>query len=175
MREVKSKAENYALLKAGAFGNTNPSWETLEEFLLADWRGEVAIRSKKPGGVFRAHLQPGEVAGFLCHYPEGYNISPMLPDRHRTFQGEIGRTPEWCLLYSLEKCHSREAFRRSGRWVHGLTAISLVKHFFNENSYDDFLLLVEQYPDSVIEFSALSICYGTVPHRNVVIWEVRNY
>jgi hypothetical protein len=60
------------------------------------------------------------------------------------------------------------------RWE-GSAATVLLRTVLNENSYDDLIALLETYPGHVVELSALDVCFGTVPGRNAVTWEVRQY
>jgi hypothetical protein len=57
----------------------------------------------------------------------------------------------------------------------GIRSIVLLKRAVNANSWDDFQVLIEQYPDHVIAFSCYDCCLGTVPLRNTIIWECRAY
>jgi hypothetical protein len=60
------------------------------------------------------------------------------------------------------------------RWELTAAKMLLAKHM-NPNSLNDLKDLIEKYPAHVYEFSCLAECFGTVPHRNTVIWEVRSY
>lgn len=59
-------------------------------------------------------------------------------------------------------------------WFGSAARVLLTKHL-NPNSYDDMSVLCDRLPGHVVELSALDRFYGTVPHRNAIVWEVRNY
>jgi hypothetical protein len=56
-----------------------------------------------------------------------------------------------------------------------LTTRVLLEHFMDASSREDLRELLDQYPDSAIEFSCFSVNVGVFPHRNTLFWEVRNY
>jgi hypothetical protein len=43
------------------------------------------------------------------------------------------------------------------------------------SSRDDLDALFDLYPDAAVEFACFPHNLGIFPHRNTVIWEVRNY
>lgn len=58
---------------------------------------------------------------------------------------------------------------------HRTAAVMVLRRHLNENSLCDLFDLLEKYPSNVVELSALAQCFGSVPHRNGIIWEVRSY
>ncbi len=60
------------------------------------------------------------------------------------------------------------------RWDGTAARMVLARHL-NENSRDDLWRVLDEFPDSVVELSALDRCIGMVPHRNGVVWEIRHY
>src|ERR1700745_639521 len=83
-----TKSEMYALLRAGAFGNTNQSWTD-----VVDWATEAKPRPGSLWGLRHTSISgfPGtklnvpaeQVVSHLHHAFGflGYNISPMVPGR----------------------------------------------------------------------------------------------
>jgi hypothetical protein len=57
----------------------------------------------------------------------------------------------------------------------GSAARGLLRAVLNPNSYDDLMEMIGVYPNHVVEMSVLDCCFGTVPGRNAVVWEVRRY
>ena len=57
----------------------------------------------------------------------------------------------------------------------GLIVHQYMKFFMDGNSYDDIMSLMDEYPESVIEFSTFDEWVGIMPRRNTIVWEVRNY
>jgi hypothetical protein len=177
---IRTKRQMYERLAAGAFGNTNPQW-----FSVDDWHGAGVshtaplwgVRSLVPGGPLRLDCPAGEVAltalGFGC----AYSISPMV-DPWLTLRCDVMRREDGLYVYGVEGRRDlkwRDAFRRVGRSWHRLEAAMLLLRHLNANSLSDLEDLLDLYPDHVIELTALDRCYGTVPHRNGVVWEVRIY
>lgn len=61
------------------------------------------------------------------------------------------------------------------RTVGGLVALGMLKSRCDANSYEDLMELLDEYPDSTIEFAVYEVNLGVIPHRNTIIFEVRNY
>lgn len=171
----------YRLLAAGSFGNTSPMWFDYTEWACTSpdiplW----GVRSLVAGGPSRLDVPTDDVfvecmkvndAGYA------YQISAMV-DSFRTAVFNVWDSPTGLLVEGKEWPASGEKWRPifaapHDRWG-GVAARTVLKRHLNENSWDDFLLLLVQYPGHVYEMSALSVCFGTVPHRNAVIWEVRD-
>ena len=51
----------------------------------------------------------------------------------------------------------------------------LLDTYMDPSSRDDLDSLFDLYPDSAIELTTFDINVGQFPHRNTIIWEVRNY
>jgi hypothetical protein len=69
----------------------------------------------------------------------------------------------------------REALDKYRRLYTMTEAIMILREYLNENSYDDLMILLDKYTGHVVELSCLDRCYGTVPHRNAIVWECRLY
>lgn len=95
-----------------------------------------------------------------------------------TMQGELSRWPTgWRLEAVVGKDAPgilRYAMAKASVYS-GLVARHILECHLWPSSYEDLLALFELYPDSVVELSACSFEVGTVPGRNTIIWEVRNY
>lgn len=174
-----TKVEMYALLRAGAFGNTSPSWTD-----VVDWAREARPR---PGSLWG--LRHRRISGFpgtklnvkaedvVSHLHRAfglrdYNISPMTPGTV-LWEGDI-----------TEHYASGNLSPKSGTWRKHMLAPKLwegsarnvlLRSLMNENSYDDLCLVLEAYPGHVVEVSILDCCFGTCPGRNSVVWETRDY
>jgi hypothetical protein len=175
--KVRNKAEMYQRLFKGEFGNKNMTWATLEELEASGYKGELGIRSSYVGGrvdMVMAH-DARRVAEGRPDFPFMVSYSERLPDDRLTFQGEVQRSERWYdLTYSHQKVWMREALK-SPLYASGLKALSLLQYYMDPSSYSDLMVLFDQYPDSVIEFACFDCDIGIIPHRNTVIWEVRNY
>jgi len=47
--------------------------------------------------------------------------------------------------------------------------------FMDPSSRDDLEQLFDLYPDATVEFTCYQMDLGTIPRRNTIFWEVRNY
>ena len=183
---VNTKREMYRLLAAGAFGNTTPqyfsilSWACSSDYLKYSTWG---VRTMEPGGPGKMYIPTVEVAdvalGLMCS-GHSINISPMI-DVMCTITAwlEVFRSDNGLVVFSVEYPYRGDSWREKmptcGKHCMGVSAIMLLKRHLNPNSLADLLTLLDQYPDSVVELSATNICLGVLPHRNAIIWEVRNY
>jgi hypothetical protein len=102
----------------------------------------------------------------------GYNISEMMNDDDIAVQGEWYKGE---LFASFVQKPMRPALAQAAFRVGGIMAIDCIRRYFNPCSLEDFNELRDSYPDAVIEFSAYYHKVGMLPHRNVLIWEVREY
>jgi hypothetical protein len=133
---------------------------------------------------------------------ETLNFNQSLPDNHLIIQGEIQRSPEITLYYSRIQKPMKEAFRqyferkeelnnlkipskqklkkldqlkKETGTVKGLRAKLILQGAMKSSSYDDLQILLETFPDSIIEFSTWECDVGNIKGRNTIFWEVRNY
>ncbi len=97
----------------------------------------------------------------------------MLTARFQVWESPTGLTL-WGVI-GRKEVPWREAFQSLSSHWYGVAAREILKTYLNENSMDDLDIVLEQYPDHVVELTALDRCFGTVPHRNAVVWEVRSY
>ncbi len=172
---VSSKRDWYA--RAGEFGCQSPNRRSYEEVVYHGDAPPYGVRALVPGLPFRRCDSLVELQGYLQTVPVGtYVVNPGHPFRYMTLQGEIIRDPEWRLWCSRDNTETqREALRHTPEWFEGLMARALLRHHMWPSSYADFEVLLERYPDSVIEFTCYRVAVGDWPNRNTIIWEVRNY
>lgn len=103
-------------------------------------------------------------------------VSEAAPDEYIVAQGEVCRHIGGLeMRYSTLKTAMRNALPVSQHHASGLRAKMLIEHWMSPSSLNDLNELLDTYPDAVIEFSIYSIELGSCPHRNTLIWEVRNY
>jgi len=179
---VDTKKDAYRLAAEGAFGNIVPRW-----FDVPTWERERPAKQtlwgvqtmRVPGGPAKLDVPTAEVpavfASFRSFAPV---ISPMVHQIGTvTFMGDVWDAPTGIEVNGIEHPPSsqwRKLMLHPTRWT-GTAARMLLRRHLNENSYDDLLAVFERFPGSVCELSALDVCYGTVAHRNAVVWEVRHY
>jgi hypothetical protein len=181
---VTSKRDMYVRLTAGEFGNTNPSWDGLDNWCLDGRNAGYAlwgVRSKVANDP-RTRLNVA-TDGVVRYCEENRlleaNISPMVKAWSVQWEGDICyRHDGPGLLCSgnvgIEPGSWRTHMKHPRLWE-GSVADRLLRLYLNDNSYSHVRELLDEYPDHVVELSALDYCFGTVPDHNAVIWEVRKY
>jgi hypothetical protein len=100
----------------------------------------------------------------------------MAPTEETIFQGEV-MWGLWGLelTYTTVALPMRDALLKETKLARGIIATFLLKHFLCPNSYEWLQVLLDYYPDHVVEFSTYSVNWGTLPGYNTVFWEVRKY
>ncbi len=189
---IINKNKMYEYLKVGKFGNTTPystgirQWQNyIDEIAFSD--GIVSplwgIRSPFTWDKrMRLDVPTAEVVEY-CIRAYGFdnaqkvNISPMV-DQWVLWRGEIWDFPTGWIMYGVSGMRNvkwREALLRYAVHTEGIICKTELRRLMNENSFDDLIELFDRYPEHIVEVSILDRCYGTVPHRNAVVWEVRQY
>lgn len=187
---IITKKQNYRLFQARAFGNKLRDWRTLAEWKDSGYTGRTSLRTLMAGnGRCNYNLWPLEMIGMRNHYlrcgilPENIVIGEMAPNSAIAVQGEYyngvfehdGEIHAGELLYSTVQKPMREALRTLSDTIHGLTARHALQSRMTASSWADFEVLLEQYPDHVLEVSVYDRCLGNIPGRNAIVWEVRRY
>ncbi|MFH1325814.1 MAG: hypothetical protein ABIH49_03560 [archaeon] len=185
-RKILTKTESYLLYEKGIFGNKALTWNSYDEILKSNWTGKVCIRSKK--GISRKDvrynleidkiLEEVEKLKELGHREEEITFNQSMPDEHLLLQGEL-MTRENCpyLFYTTVKKPMNIGLAEESKIAEGHHANKILKGNLSEESYNELIKLMMDFPESVIEFSTYSIPVGNLAHlnRNTVFWEVRNY
>lgn len=186
---VLNKQDYYRRAQAGEFGNILPRYFTLGDWARDGWA--ATEQAHRLWGVqhTKVAMFPGtkldvrgdEVEERVRAYAFGpdYVISPMIHQYGAVaWEGNVSRGHEGLLLAEGNLNPKNGSWRQHmlapRRWE-GSAARLLLNFVLNDNSRDDVEELLDLYPDHVIELSAIDACFGTVPHRNAVIWEVRIY
>jgi ribosomal protein L7/L12 len=185
-KKILNKKENYILYEASVFGNRALIWKTFEEVLESNWDGLICIRSKK--GVDRSKMKYNvkieEAENHikelfeLGHSEEDLTFNQSMPDEHLLLQGEIMNHKESVYLYyTTVKKPMNLGLAEESNTVEGDEAVKILIENLTEQSLEDLKDLLEEFPASVVEFSAYAIPVGHLAHtgRNTVFWEVRNY
>lgn len=175
----------YVRLAAGEFGNTVGQFFSVRSWVNSgdperyDWWG---VRTLVPGGPCRLNCPTAEVADTAFGFRVPFNIS-MMVDRVATVTAwlEVWDSPTGLVVEGIEwpDVAGGWAWRNSmpdptrRRHWEGVAARTVLRRHLNANSLEDLEVLLDQYPDHVVELSALDRCLGTVPHRNGVVWEIR--
>lgn len=183
---IGTKAEMYDMLYGGEFGNTVPMWFSAWRWLESQSENNYpywGIRTLTPGGPCLLNCPAYETYGVARKYElngHSVNISPMI-DRITTVTmwANLWDSPSGLVLECIENPPKRGSWRElmpiQAKTYTGTAAKMRLERHLNPNSLDDLRILIDQYPNAVYEFSAMASCFGTVPGRNAVIWEVRHY
>lgn len=187
---INSKAKFVSLYRQGRFGNASPTWDSIDE-----WWGDKAkrpyarwhFRNRIPGGptYYDLTMQTAMKAyRLICNQGTlgNFYVSEMAPTHKTILNGEVqardgvnGFEGSWSLMYSPIKATMRESLSILTRHANGLHARMILQSRMDPYSFDWLLGLLEDYPNHIVEFSVYSCDWGTVPGRNTVFWEVRNY
>lgn len=180
-KPVLIKADFVRRFMTGEFGNKGPNWDSLVEFINADYKGLVHLRNRRVGGPTFYNVPSYEV-NFLWmevrhKYPnERFYLAGMAPSEKTIIQGEVQETHLGLVLtFSRAALPMRDALRVSTEVATGLRAKGFIEAHLCQRSQDWLKLLLERYPDHVVEFSTFSCNWGTIPGFNTVFWEVRKY
>lgn len=188
---VRTKADMYARITAGEFGNTLPRW------FAHHWH-EWLYDSSVPGAPTLWGVQHTTIAGFpgtKLNVPtaavrdtiedggfgDDFCLSPMiaaLPGLGVRWEGDVSRDEVgrvYCSGTPNPPLGSWRTHMKRPKLTQGAAALALLRAVLNENSYDDLMLLLDDYPGHVVELSACDKCYGTHKGRNAILWEVRAY
>ena len=180
---IDSKGKFFRLYQEGVFGNKIRTWESFEDVQASGYADPVTIRYRGHGGggFCRYDVPVDKVEEAISELvAEGADRSSLVfnewvTEDRITLQGELARFVDGLyMFYSLESVKMREAMSR-GKEARNTKAKLLLETLLTGSSYADMEALLEMFPDHVIEFTAFDKCIGSIPGRNAVIWEVRNY
>jgi len=186
MEPILTKKQNYQLWQSGAFGNKLRAWRTVDAWLRSGFTGLVALRALLPagGGPCKYNLSRKEAIAVACLWDQ-FNVAPyesimvneMGPDDAILLQGEY-LNDALCLgyfLHSWVRQPMRIALAEKSEVAQGLRSDLILRSAMTPSSYADWQLLLEQYPNHVLEVSIYERCVGDIPGRNAFVWEVRRY
>jgi hypothetical protein len=180
MSPITSKRQMYAALAAGGFGNTIPAYHS-----VADWHAAGGprlpfwgVRTMTPGGPCRLNCPAAEVEATFAEYlPHRPNVSVMISSVGQvTWLGDVWDSPTGVVCSGVEaptRVHDWRALMKSPRQWAGVSARALLRRHLNASSLADLWAVFDRWPSHVVELSAMDRCFGTVPGRNGIVWEVR--
>jgi len=182
---VLNKRDFVRRYRDGEFGNASPTWDSVEGF-LSDKASTTSdlfhLRNRVRSGPTYYDV-PGDLVDITLRkaLAEGVKesdlyVSQMAPTALTTLQGEIQQTPDGLYLYYTRvKKPMRDALRESAHEARGIIALEMLRAAFTVGDFEWMGVLLDRYPDHVLEFSTYSKAYGTIPGCRVVWWEVRSY
>lgn len=183
-KPVNSKHDYYTRYIAGEFGNRLQLWGTYGEWESSGFSGPIGIRNRKPDSPFCRYDIPHRLVKTVVDEfiskgcpPGDMTFNEAAPDQDLLIQGEfcINYDGVFELIYSRVKRQMRIALKEKSEYAHGNHAKTILKHFVDINSYEWMEWLLDAYPGHTVEFSTYCRNLGSIPHRNTLIWEVRNY
>lgn len=173
MATISSKKQFYKLYLAGCLGNKLRTFAYPSELRDSRYYGTVTARSTSEHDKTCLYRLPWQEA---IHLPGHFCFNESAPDDQLLIQGEVMWTPGGLYLqYSTERSIPMRYALLTAKTASGLRAKLILEHFLTLASYEELMGLLERYPDAVVEFSTYDKCLGNLPHRNTIIWEVRNY
>ncbi len=164
-------------MRVGALGNTMRTWTDYNRFSLAKWHltgagTPLALRAYQWGGKFTLNVSPHHV---YLETMETHFVQEMCDHDRITFHGEVQHVGGGLLLtWSKAKCNQRQAFKEDLRSASPGQGYWLVRHYMDNASWDNLWVLLETWPDHVVEFSCFDKGVGELGW-NTVFWEVRDY
>lgn len=187
---VTTKKQMYRLLDSGEFGNTIPQWLDPTEWANSDDAKRFrtwGVRTMTPGGPCRLNCPASEVVATATAFQKSGHrpqISMMVDAvSNVTAWLEVWESDTGLVVEGIEYPNTSNGWTwrnsmpdpsKRCRWE-GIEARSVLRRHLNPNDLDDLSATLTRFPGHVVELSALDRCLGIVPHRNAVVWEVRNY
>lgn len=180
---VLSKKDFVKRYARGEFGNCSPTWDNFVKFSMDfdRWTADQLfhIRNRVAGGQTWYNVPKHEMwvrwnTACALVDPENLYISAMCPTEKTVLQGEVMQGVNGLYLYySQVRKPMRDALKEEAHEATGVCAKLLLEKFMDWNSLDWLNGLLDRYPDHVVEFTTLSVKWGTVPGYNTLFWEVR--
>lgn len=180
MQAPKNKQDFYRRYTMGEFGNRIGDW-AYEEFLTNGYDGLVGLRFLQAGRPTIYNLTADHVRNHwdFPFSPQEVRVAEQLEQQERRviINAEccITDTGRLALRYSRLPSKMKPAVPKYGIDVEGILAWEVIRHACNPTSVDDLRELIFTYPNAAIEFTACDRNVGVLPHRNTIIWEVREY
>lgn len=178
MSAIACKAQFYRLWHAGLLGNRPRTWRTPNALRESGFSGLVTMRAAtgSGGGACGYRLTVADALERAKALGAAATFNEACPDDRLLVQGEVARMPGGLeLSYSTTPGLAMREAMRGARHAGPTEALTLLRDALSPSSWDDLDALWDLYPDAVIEFSAYDRLVGDQPHRNTLIWEVRNY
>lgn len=181
--QIQNKSEFYRLWTAGVLGNATRIWHGPSCVTRAIDSGAIAVGFREIGKAGGGHFEivPRELINETAHkwclrYCVDFTLSEAAPDHLATLQGEVCQTVTgWEAHLGLATGQRMREASKTWKRFTGVSVVIILNQFMDPSSRDSIDELFSLYPDAVIEFACYSRDIGTIPNRNTIIWEVRNY
>lgn len=180
--KIKNKNQFYELYEKGAFGNKLRTYSSYNEYLSSDYNGNVTLRYKGEAGSRKNFFVPKDrVASLIDEWIDdgldidNIKINESAPDDHLLIQGEILKDKIWYFKYSKQINLPMSTAMENADFITGLNVLEYLKYYMSDCSFGDFMDLMDEYGENIIELSIYDKFVGNLPGRNTIIWEVRSY
>jgi len=179
---IRSKQQMYQLMERGALGNSFRIWHNVEDLIQSGFDGPLGIRCAGVPGLPYFHRltieqvirKVEELKCFRCPI----KIYEASQDEYITIQGEICEIDGLLVAeLSRAKTHQRAALVAERITYYGLQVWDVLSRvgLLTEVDLNDLHMLLDTYPNHVIEFTAYEILVGQLLGRSHVVWEIRFY
>lgn len=181
---ISNKTQSMRLFTNGCFGNKLKIWHSFEELKNnPPSQNVVVMRYKGLGNGFcqyDVNIKDVEkvMKNWMSKGAERNKIffNETADDTKLLIQGEIMELPEGLyMIYSTLKEKMRTAIAKDPHHCIGLKVKMMLQYYLFPSSYEDLMILLEEYPNHAVEFSAWNMCVGDNQNRNAIVWEVRDY
>jgi hypothetical protein len=183
--QVTSKKQNFENFSAGRYGNNLRQWSSWGKLHESGYRGSVTMRYNGLGGggpciydlQYAEAWRAKEKWGAQGYDPERIYFNETAPNHKAILQGELHRYAPvgYALHYSTLPLPMRPALQHGAQNHLGPGALLILKVRMSPSSYADLQAALDLWPDATFEISIFSVNVGSLPGRNSIIWEVRNY
>ncbi len=107
---------------------------------------------------------------------EKLRFNQSMPDEKLIIQGGVMKSTRFLeLTYTTVKKPMNSALGEEELYVNGLRAQIILRENLWPSSLSDLETILENFPNSAVEFSSYSVAVGDILNRNTVFWEVRDY
>lgn len=181
---VRTKEQSFRLWQSGEYGNKLRAWETVRAWYRDTHWGLVAFRVREGhgGGPTLYDVRPEYLTQALDYFAkkgissDRLMVNEMAP-HCEILQGEYSNDDLGSrqFLHSRARLRMRDALKASPQVTHGLRSDLILREAMTPSSYSDWQLLLDRYPNHVLEVSIYAHCLGDIPGRNALVWEVRQY
>lgn len=181
---VQTKNEGYLLYLNGFYGNKPRTWNSYDELINSKYQGNVTLRTKQRingHGITKYNLNLNNAKNEMEKLLEnGFNkqhitFNESMPDNLLLIQGELTRMHQGLYFtYSTEKTQMNTAMKNNPQIATGLTAKLLLEKNMSPESFEDLNILLDTFPNDIIELSCWGKNIGNLPRRNSLIWEIRS-
>jgi len=186
---ITSKEQNLELWKAGCWGNTLRTWDTVGDAMSDEsYSGPFTVRSRTAMFKTQFGLRGKRELKALYHAvdrTQEYGVAKVsdlyvneaMPEHYITIQGEVwlGDAPTFLpyMHYSDLKDHMKVGLTQKPMHAEGSVVRVILQHWLGDYA-EKIWDLLDEFPGHIVEFSGFERGIGSRGWP-LVIWEVRNY